>query len=94
MTRAIIYVPAGQFDPHANRCMDYCKQRGYTFEGIIRDDWEEANRMMRDGQTSVVLVSRREHLDPNRKPRIEVVAEQPTNRGHHRTRIIRRGAAA
>jgi hypothetical protein len=94
VTRAIIYVPDGEFDPHASRCMEYCKRRGYKFEGIIRGDWEEANRMMQDGQTSVVLVSTESHLPPQRKPRIEVVANEEREPGMERTRILRRNAGA
>jgi hypothetical protein len=93
MTRAVIYVPEGQFDPHADRCMDYLQKRGYQFQGLIRGDWAEAVRMMGDGETSVVLVSTDQHLPADRKPRVEVVADQPTEAGHRRTRIIRRGGA-
>ena len=93
MTRAIVYVPAGELDPHAARCLAYCEAQGYEFRGIIRGDWAAAERMMGDGETSVVLVSTEGHLPPDRKPRIEVVANQALSQRETRTRVIRRGAA-
>lgn len=91
MTRAVVYVPpTADFDQHAARCMEYCEQQGYELRGIIRNDWEAAERMMGDGETSVVIVSTEAHLDPQRKPRIEVVANQAATRHETRTRIIPR----
>jgi hypothetical protein len=97
VTRAIIFVPAKDFEPHADRCMDHLHARGYQFQGMICGDWDAAQRMMDDGETSVVLVATETYLDPNRKPRIEVVANQQTGQyeRHHRTaRINRPGAGA
>lgn len=95
MTRAIVYVPSGDFDPHAARCTAFSEERGYDLKGIVRDDWESVKKMMQNGEVSVVLVAVDGHLDPNRTPRIEVVAEQSTNqpasRWEKRTRVIRRG---
>lgn len=93
MTRAIIFVPSENYDEHAARGLEHCERQGYDFQGLILDDWEEANRMMLDGETSVVIVSTEEHLDPQRKPRIEVVANQPASRYETRTRLIRRDGA-
>ena len=94
MTRAIIHVPPTEdFDQHASRCLDYCEQQGYEFQGITRD-WAAVQQMLGDGQTSVVIVSTEEHLDPNRKPRVEVVANQPASRYETRTRLIRRQGEA
>lgn len=101
MTRAIIFVPSENYDEHAARCLSYCEQQGYEFTGIIRDDWEAAEKMMKDGQTSVVLVSVEAHLNPERKPRIEVLDqivpyadnEQPASMRDRRTRIMRRNEA-
>jgi hypothetical protein len=94
MTRAIIFVPAKDFEPHADRCLAHCEAQGYEFQGIIRGDWDAAQRMMGDGETSVVLVSTEDHLPPNRKPRIEVVANQALSRWETRSRIIRRPGGA
>lgn len=94
MTRAIVYVPCGEFDPHAARCMQYCQDRGYEFQGLVRGNWSAVQRLLSDGEASVVIVSTEEHLDPDRKPRIEVVAHQPAgDQWSKRTRIIRRNAA-
>lgn len=93
MTRAIVFVPSDEFDPHAARCTAYAEDRGYELQGVIRDDWAAAQRMLGDGQTSVVIVSEESHLDPNRRPRIEVVANQYSSRNsrwEQRTRVIRR----
>jgi hypothetical protein len=93
VTRAIIFVPEGKFDPHASRCMEYCKRRGYEFQGIV-SDWDAVDRMRAAGEIEVVLVSKEEHLDPNRKPRIEVVANEERRPGLERTRILRRNEGA
>lgn len=94
MTRAIIYVPSDGFEAHASRCMEYCKAQGYEFKGLIRGNWEAARGMALRGETTVVIVASEQHLDPQRKPRIEVVANQPgETRWENRTRIIRRNAA-
>lgn len=96
MTRAIVYVKTDdQYEANTDRCLDYCRKRGYDFRGLIRDNWEAADRMMGDGETSVVIVSTEEQLPPDRKPRIEVVAHQPAaSRWEQRTRLIRRGEGA
>lgn len=95
MTRAVVFVKTGDdFEPHADRCLDYCEQRGYHFQGIIRDDWSAVEKMLGTGETSVVIVSTEAHLDPDRRPRIEVVNNQPAaTRWEARTRIIRRDGA-
>lgn len=92
MTRAIIYVPAGEFDPHATRCINYAEDRGYELVGIVRDNWPAALKMAQDGDAPVVIVSEDSHLDPEREPRIEVVAHEYSNgsRWEKRTRVIRR----
>lgn len=93
MTRAVVYVPSGDFDPHAARCTAYAQERGYDLVGIVIDDWPAVQRMLAVGETSVVLVSEEQHLDPERKPRVEVVAAQSASRWEKRTRIIRRTSA-
>lgn len=93
MTRAIVFVPGDEFDPHAARCVAYAEDQGYDLIGIIRDNWPAAQKMLGDGETSVVIVSEQAHLDPARKPRVEVVADQyhsGTSGWEQRTRVIRR----
>lgn len=93
MTVALIFVPAGQFDPHAARCLAYCEERGYEVTGIVSGDWKAASDLLCHNFAGVMVVSIAEHLDPHRRPRLEIVAEQETAPGHRRTRIIPRGAA-
>ncbi len=38
--RALILVPAGEFGPHAQRCLAYCEKRGCELAGIVRGDWD------------------------------------------------------
>lgn len=94
MTRAVIFIPSGAFDPHAARCAAYAQERGYELVGIVRDDWAAVQRMMRDGEAAVVVVSTEDHLNPQRKPRVEVVANAAASRWEKRTKVIRRGAGA
>jgi hypothetical protein len=91
MTKAVVFVPSRDFDPHAARCVAYVEERGYELVGIVRDDWAAVQKMMVDGETSVVIVSEERHLNPRRKPRVEVVANAPApSRWEQRTRVIRR----
>jgi hypothetical protein len=93
LTRAIIFI-SGQLDPSAaDRCMDHVKERGWEFGGLERD-WDEAVRLAKAGEVDVILVDTEAGLDPNRKPRVEVVANQPATRYETRTRLIRRRGGA
>jgi hypothetical protein len=94
MTKAIIYIPTGQLDPAAVlRCLTHCQTHGYEDGGLERD-WHEALEQLATGEVGIIVVDRVEHLDPNRVPRIEVVADMPAARGHCRTRVIRRRGGA
>lgn len=75
MTDAIIYVPTNELDPHAARCAEYCAERGYTVDSIIRGDWAAAAQLLNGGVVGVVVVARADHLDPKRRPRVEVAGE-------------------
>lgn len=97
MTKAIIYTPTDHFEQHTDQCLDYCAQRGYDVAGVVRDDWHTAMQLACEGDVAgVVVVARVDHLDPHRRPRVEVVAEQPAigRASVPRTRVIRRGGAA
>lgn len=89
MTGAIVYVASQHLITDAERCMEYCRARGYDLVGIVRDDWSEAVRLIQAGMAGVLVAADARHLDPRRRPRIEIVAEQPTIPGEHRTRVIR-----
>jgi hypothetical protein len=90
VTRAIVFVPSDDFDPHATRCVAYAEERHYELVGVVRDDWNAVLRLIGDGQVGVVVVSDEAHLDPERQPRVEVVANQYSSRWEKRTRVIRR----
>ena len=90
MTRAVVFVRSDEFDPHATRCTIFAEEVGYEIAGIVRDDWPAVLKMLGDGEASVVLVSVEDHLPADRKPRIEVVANQGVRRFEARTRVIRR----
>lgn len=77
MTIAVVFVPAAHIAPYAKQCLDYCAVRGYDIAGVVRDDWAAVVAMMADHSAAVVVVARREHLDPHREPRLEVLAEVP-----------------
>lgn len=91
VTSAVIFVKSTDFDPHATRCVAYCEERGYHLTGLIQDDWSAVVKTLAAGEAEVVVVSEERHLDPDRRPRIEIVAHQvaaPIRA--QRTRIIRR----
>lgn len=94
MTRAIVFVKTKieNYKNHAARCVEHSQAEGYDLQGVVADDWDAVKKMLGDGQTSVVLVATEEHLDPKRKPRIEVVANQPSRAGASgkRSQMIRR----
>lgn len=96
-SRAVVFVKSTDFDPNAAQCMQYCEQQGYQFQGIVRDDWNVVERMFADDQATVAIVATAADLDPNRKRRIEIVANQPAARYEHHprtARIIRPDAGA
>jgi hypothetical protein len=89
---AMVYVLSDRLLPDAQICIDYCLRQGYTMGGVIRDDWDKAIDYLYSGEAGVLIVADDETLDPDRTPRVEVVAHMPTrNRACvPRTRIIRR----
>ncbi len=93
MTRAIVHVPNEEYEADADLCMQYIEEHGYEFVGLVRGDWDNVKSVFdRDG-ASVAIVASEEYLDPHRKGRVEVVANQPAPGRWERTRIIRRNAA-
>lgn len=94
MTTAVIFIPAEHLATYSAACFDYCAARSYEVVGLVTTSSEAATRMLVDGIANVMVVARRDHLDPEREPRVEVLAEQasPAPR-QQRTRIIPRDAA-
>lgn len=94
MTRAIIYIPPTGYEQSGARCLDYVRDRGYEFKGIVRD-WAAVHRMLGAGEVTVAVVADERDLDPQRKPRVEYVSHA-ANGGKHwdeRTRLIQRPVA-
>lgn len=76
MTTAIVLVPhVLHVARYADQCLTYCAERGYSVTGVVTD-WEAATTVFRSGAADITVVARNEHLDPHRKPRLEVVGEQ------------------
>jgi hypothetical protein len=77
--KALIYIPptcnGGDFYHCAQRCVDYCRSRGYTAEHVVRGDWPTVIKLMCEGTIDVVVVAQDDHLDPSRRPRLEVVPQ-------------------
>jgi hypothetical protein len=74
---AAIWIPShvDPIEPHLMACLDHARRCRYGLLGIITTaPWEEVRRMMMDGKVDVVVVAEREHLPPDRTPRIEVAA--------------------
>ncbi len=93
VTTAVVFVLSRYLLPDADRCIDYCRAQGYAMVGVITDDWHEAMHMLHEGKAVVLVVADRQHLDPERAPRVEAVADRgPT--GRPKTQIIRRNAGA
>jgi hypothetical protein len=91
-TTAMVFVLSDRLLPDAQICIDYCLAQGYVMGGVIRDDWQKAVDYLYTGEAGVIIAASDETLDPDRTPRVEVVAHMPV-RGRTcvpRTRVIRR----
>jgi hypothetical protein len=78
VTSAIILVPhVLHVARYADLCLTYCAERGYSVTGVVTD-WAAASDLCLKGAADITVVARTEHLDPRRKPRLEVVGEQET----------------
>lgn len=94
---AVLFIPPG---PSAERwrdlCGSYCHDHRYTIVAIATT-WAAAFAMLISGEASVAVVGRRDHLPPDRTPRLEVVTEpQPVmpTRSPMSRRTVRRPRAA
>jgi len=77
--RAVLYVPSE--DPAHVRwvlvCGDYCSARGYLITAIA-GVWADVVAMVRCEGADIVIAARRDHLPPDRLPRLEIAAEACT----------------
>ncbi|MFG2169646.1 hypothetical protein [Micromonospora chersina] len=74
---AAIWIPShvDPIEPHLMACLDHTRRCRYDLLGIVTTaPWDEVRQMMLDGTVDVVVVAEREHLPPDRTPRIEVAA--------------------
>ena len=73
-TRAIAFIPSDNplDGVYAIQCLQHIERRGYQLVAILRT-WEQVLEALRADLAQVIVVARREHLDPDRAPRIEVV---------------------
>lgn len=76
--QAIVFVLSSRLLPDAAICIEYCRALGYHMVGVIRDDWAKACDYLYHGKADVVVVADDRTLDPDRTPRVEVVAHQHT----------------
>lgn len=93
MTTAIVFVLSKYLLPDAGLGVNYCLAHDYEVK-LVKDDWEAAMGYLHDGTADVLVIPDESHLDPDRTPRIEVVAHHQAARAdgtpHERTRLIRR----
>jgi len=100
MTSAIVFVATQYLLTDAHRCINHCIAHGYHMVGLVKDDWGKAMEYLHEGKASVLVIADPEHLDPDREPRIEIVADEekppadPTGRQIRTSRITRPNAEA
>lgn len=78
--RAIIYVPDGPDRARwTMRCLKHCRDHDYSVVAVTptgEAGWHDIIQMIAADEADVIVVGRREHLDPQRTPRTEI-AEGP-----------------
>lgn len=73
MVNTVIFVPNGaHMFMYADQCMTHAAANGYHITGLVTGDWGKAAGYVARGVAGVLLVARREHLDPHREPRVEL----------------------
>lgn len=75
-TTALVFVLSCRLFPDAQACIEFCLAHGYRMVGVIRDDWLKACEYLYEGKADVLVVADERSLDPNRSPRVEVVAHE------------------
>jgi hypothetical protein len=74
----MVFVLSSRLLPDAGICIEFCIQQGYNMIGLIKDDWKKACDYLYAGKCDVIVVADSRTLDPDRTPRVEVVAHQDT----------------
>lgn len=101
-TQAIVFVLSKNLMPNAHICYQYCLTFGYHAIGLVRDDWTAAWEYITRGEADLIVVADETDMEPDRTPRVEIVAHQPRGAGpaatrpgaSERTRIVRRQTGA
>jgi len=98
--KAAIYLPTDLAERDLatwrERCINHCVAMGYDIEVVVTGPaaaWQQLQDDLRDGDIQIVVVGRREHLPPQRLPRIEesgVEAAGPIDLAPMRQRARRR----
>lgn len=77
MLDSIVFVPSDQTArPWLIICAEHCARHGYHMVAVV-SDWDDAWHMLRDGEAQVLVIGQRDHLPPDRLPRIEFVTDVP-----------------
>lgn len=75
MLRCVLFIPTG---PSAIRWRDVCAQYAHDHRYLIvaiTSSWAAALAMLAAGEAAVAIIGRRDHLPPDRIPRVEVATE-------------------
>jgi hypothetical protein len=80
MIRAVAFVPPGPLNQvnegYLNNCLTHIDRRGYKLAGLVSGDFPAALAMIRAGNATVIVFARREHLNDQWEPRLEVCGEE------------------
>lgn len=79
LVKAMIFVLRDRVLVDGKICLDYCLAMGYETCGMVQDDWQRACDYLHRRECDVLVVADSRSLDPDRAPRVEVVA-------HHSSR--------
>jgi len=75
MLRCVLFIPSG---PSAIRwrdiCAKYANDQRYLIVAVT-STWAAALAMLTSGEAEVAVIGRRDHLPPDRIPRVEVATE-------------------
>lgn len=74
LVRAMIFVLHDRVTVDGKTCLDYCMFMGYNMVGVVQDDWRKACDYLYRRECDVLVVADTRTLDPDRAPRVEVVA--------------------
>jgi hypothetical protein len=76
--RSVIYVPSGlELDRWLAVCAEAVDAHGWDLSAVVRC-WEDVTQLIRGGLLDLVVTGSREHLPPDRLPRVVAVDELET----------------